>query len=65
MKRALTLHAGSFTNPEATPWLRWLIVGLSPGGLGTIPGPLCVGALVGKVTLGQVLPGYFWFSLSL
>jgi hypothetical protein len=46
----------------AVPWLRRLVVGLSPRRPGFDPGPVHVKFVVDKVTLGQVLPRVLRFS---
>jgi hypothetical protein len=48
----------------AVPWLRRLVVGLSPRRSEFNPGSVHVGFVVDKVALGQVLPEYFSFPLS-
>jgi hypothetical protein len=46
----------------AVPWLRRLVVGLSPRRPGFDPGSVHVGFVVDKVALGQVFPRVHWFS---
>jgi hypothetical protein len=40
---------------RAAPWLRWLVGGLSPQSPGFNPRPVCVGFLMDRLTLVQVL----------
>jgi hypothetical protein len=47
---------------QAVPWLRRLVVGLSPRRPGFDPGSVYVGFVVDKVSLGQVFPRVLRFS---
>jgi hypothetical protein len=44
------------------PWLRWLVIGLSPRRPGFVPGSVHVGCVVDKVALGQVFLRILRFS---
>jgi hypothetical protein len=51
--------------PQAVPWLRQLVTGLSPRRPGFNPGSVHVGFVVDKVALGQGFPQVLQFPLSI